>query len=54
MLKMTNEDFDLVPFAEVKAIALKNADVQEAYNDIQVRKALAAQLKTARKVMPLT
>ncbi|QWA11101.1 helix-turn-helix transcriptional regulator [Sodalis ligni] len=51
---MTNEDFDLVPFAEVKAIALKNPDVQEAYNDIQVRKALAAQLKTARKAMHLT
>jgi len=51
---MTNEDFDLIPFTEVKAVALKNPAVQEAYNDNQVRKALAAQFKTARKAKHLT
>ncbi|WP_413736519.1 helix-turn-helix domain-containing protein [Sodalis sp. RH21] len=51
---MADEDLELVSFAEVKAAALKNPDVLEAYNDIQIRKALAAQLKTARKAMHLT
>lgn len=51
---MTNEGFDLIPFAEVKAMALKNPDVWEAYDDIQVRKALAAQLKSVQKAMDLT
>ncbi len=50
---MTNKGFDLIPFAEVKAMALKNPDVREDYDDIQVRKALAAQLKSAQKVMAL-
>ncbi|NDL64771.1 helix-turn-helix domain-containing protein [Acerihabitans arboris] len=35
-------------------MALENPDVKEAYNDIPVRKALAAQLKTVRKAMQLT
>ncbi|WP_339058161.1 helix-turn-helix transcriptional regulator [Candidatus Regiella endosymbiont of Tuberolachnus salignus] len=51
---MSNNDFDIIPFAEAKANILKNPAVFEAYNEIQIRKVLMKQLKDARKTLRLT
>ncbi|EGY29586.1 putative transcription factor protein [Candidatus Regiella insecticola 5.15] len=51
---MSNNDFDIIPFAEAKAKILENPAVLEAYNEIQIRKVLMKQLKDARKILRLT
>ncbi|AHM74062.2 helix-turn-helix domain-containing protein [Yersinia hibernica] len=48
------DDFDVIPFAEVKADALNHPHVYEAYSDLQIRQALMTELKAARQQCNLT
>ncbi|ATM95911.1 putative DNA-binding phage-like protein [Yersinia frederiksenii] len=48
------DDFDIIPFAEVKAVALNHPQVSEAYSDIQIRQAMMTELKAARQQCHLT
>ncbi|CNI25859.1 putative DNA-binding phage-like protein [Yersinia massiliensis] len=48
------DDFDLIPFSEVKAVALNHPQVNEAYSDLQIRQAMMTELKTARQQCNLT
>ncbi|MCC8376120.1 MULTISPECIES: helix-turn-helix domain-containing protein [Photorhabdus] len=51
---MSDNDYDIIPFSEAKTLLLEDAATLEAYNDIQIRKALMKQLKDARKALHLT
>ena len=42
------DDFDILPFSEVKANALNHSQVNEAYSDLQIRQAMMTELKAAR------
>ncbi|EKN4055336.1 helix-turn-helix domain-containing protein [Yersinia enterocolitica] len=48
------DDFDILPFSEVKANALNHPQVNEAYSDLQIRQAMMTELKTARQRCNLT
>ncbi|MFV8797968.1 helix-turn-helix domain-containing protein [Yersinia sp. LJYL362] len=48
------DDFDLLPFSEVKANALNHPQVNEAYSDLQIRQAMMTELKAARQRCHLT
>ncbi|ATM85829.1 helix-turn-helix transcriptional regulator [Yersinia massiliensis] len=48
------DDFDLIPFSKVKAVALNHPQVNEAYSDLQIRQAMMTELKTARQQCNLT
>ncbi|ETS31647.1 transcriptional regulator [Photorhabdus temperata] len=51
---MSDNDYDIIPFSEAKALLLEDTATLEAYNDIQIRKTLMKQLKDARKALRLT
>lgn len=51
---MSDNDLDIIPFSEAKALLLEDKATLEAYNEIQIRKALMTQLKEARKALHLT
>ncbi len=44
-----NDDYDLVPFEELKNTLLKDPEVIDALDEIQARKVLLDTLKAARK-----
>ncbi|EME3610943.1 helix-turn-helix domain-containing protein [Yersinia enterocolitica] len=48
------DDFDILPFSEVKANALNHPQVNEAYSDLQIRQAMMTELKAARQRCNLT
>ncbi|HDL8430826.1 TPA: helix-turn-helix transcriptional regulator [Yersinia enterocolitica] len=48
------DDFDILPFSEVKANALNHPHVNEAYSDLQIRQAMMTELKAARQRCNLT
>ncbi|EPB3718305.1 helix-turn-helix domain-containing protein [Yersinia enterocolitica] len=48
------DDFDILPFSEVKANALNHPQVNEAYSDLQIRQAMMMELKAARQRCNLT
>ncbi|CNL83640.1 helix-turn-helix domain-containing protein [Yersinia proxima] len=48
------DDFDILPFSEVKANALNHSQVNEAYSDLQIRQAMMTELKAARQRCNLT
>ncbi|CNH55209.1 helix-turn-helix domain-containing protein [Yersinia pekkanenii] len=48
------DDFDIIPFSEVKAAALNHPQVKEAYSDLQIRQAMMTELKAARQQCNLT
>ena len=51
---MSENDLDIISFSEAKALLLEDKATLEAYNEIQIRKALMTQLKEARKALHLT
>ncbi|EOD4070989.1 helix-turn-helix domain-containing protein [Yersinia enterocolitica] len=51
---MSEHDLEIIPFSEAKALLLEDSSTLEAYNEIQIRKALMKQLKDARKALHLT
>lgn len=48
------DDFDILSFAEVKAAAFTDPQVNEAYTDLQIRQAMMTELKAARQQCHLT
>lgn len=48
------DDFDILPFSEVKANALNHPHVNEVYSDLQIRQAMMTELKAARQRCNLT
>ncbi|CNJ72116.1 putative DNA-binding phage-like protein [Yersinia pseudotuberculosis] len=48
------DDFDIIPFAVVKAAALSHLQVNDAYTDLQIRQAMMTELKAARQQCNLT
>ncbi|EOZ1712417.1 helix-turn-helix domain-containing protein [Yersinia enterocolitica] len=48
------DDFDILPFSEVKANALNHPQVNEEYSDLQIRQAMMTELKAARQRCNLT
>lgn len=48
------DDFDIIPFAVVKAAALSHPQVNDAYTDLQIRQAMMTELKAARQQCNLT
>ncbi|EKN5111328.1 TPA: helix-turn-helix domain-containing protein [Yersinia enterocolitica] len=48
------DDFDILPFSEVKANALNHPQVNETYSDLQIRQAMMTELKAARQRCNLT
>ncbi|AOF15021.1 TPA: helix-turn-helix transcriptional regulator [Yersinia enterocolitica] len=48
------DDFDILPFSEVKANALNHPHVNEAYSDLQIRQVMMTELKAARQRCNLT
>ncbi|AIN18019.1 helix-turn-helix family protein [Yersinia rochesterensis] len=48
------DDFDIIPFSEVKAAALHHPQVNEAYLDLQIRQTMMTELKAARQQCKLT
>lgn len=48
------DDFDILPFSEVKANALNHPQVNEAYSGLQIRQAMMTELKAARQRCNLT
>ncbi|HHX7272105.1 TPA: helix-turn-helix domain-containing protein [Yersinia enterocolitica] len=48
------DDFDILPFSEVKANTLNHPQVNEAYSDLQIRQAMMTELKAARQRCNLT
>ncbi|WP_432323808.1 helix-turn-helix domain-containing protein [Yersinia enterocolitica] len=48
------DDFDILPFSEVKANALNHPHANEAYSDLQIRQAMMTELKAARQRCNLT
>ncbi|HDL8055940.1 helix-turn-helix domain-containing protein [Yersinia enterocolitica] len=48
------DDFDILPFSEVKANALNYPHVNEAYSDLQIRQAMMTELKAVRQRCNLT
>ncbi|MDA5522569.1 helix-turn-helix domain-containing protein [Yersinia kristensenii] len=48
------DDFDIIPFSEVKAAALHHSQVNEAYSDLQIRQTMMTELKAARQQCKLT
>jgi len=53
-MKTTSDDYDFVALSDVKAELLATTEGQEAWDDLQARKALVQQLKLARKARKLT
>lgn len=53
-MKMNSDDFDFVALSDVKAELLATTEGQEAWDDLQARKALVQQLKLARKARKMT
>ena len=49
-----NDDYDLVPFEELKNTLLKDPEVIDALDEIQARKVLLDTLKAARKARKIT
>ncbi|OBU09653.1 helix-turn-helix domain-containing protein [Morganella psychrotolerans] len=49
-----HDDYDLVPFSELKAILLKDDAVREALDEIAARKILLSTLKAARKAKKIS
>ncbi|CNI03614.1 putative DNA-binding phage-like protein [Yersinia thracica] len=48
------DDFDIIPFSEVKAAALHHPQVNEAYSDLLIRQTMMTELKAARQQCKLT
>ncbi|QIU90892.1 helix-turn-helix domain-containing protein [Yokenella regensburgei] len=53
-MKTQNDDYDLIPLAQVKADLLATEQGRDAWDDLQARKELVQQLKDARKAKKLT
>ena len=48
------DDFDVIPFTEVKGMALSQPQVNEAYTDLQIWQEMMTELKAARQRCNLT
>ncbi|EOZ3194583.1 hypothetical protein ACQL2C_002992 [Yersinia enterocolitica] len=48
---MSENDLDIIPFSEAKALLLADENTLTAYNEIQDRKALITELKDANKAI---
>ncbi len=48
------DDFDVIPFTEVKTTALSQPQVNEDYTDLQIRQSMMTELKAARQRCNLT
>ena len=48
---MSENDLDIIPFSEAKALLLAAENTLTAYNEIQDRKALMTELKDANKAI---
>lgn len=53
-MKLNRDDYDFIPLSDVKAELLATPEGQEAWDDLQARKALVSQLKLARKSRKMT